>query len=189
MRRPRNPYEGFTDSSPRTGKDGKNYDWISDELYHKTLGVHDVLWRYAVIRFSNEIACPILLVGYGSVPMAIELSQWTYPITFVAQSDVEARQIAIDCEHQAGFMKIIIADPYMDVPQARVCMFTGLLGGLKTERQIYKWLDLLTRRCPYVVCAELTTIRDWKKLLQERYHVTGLWYSRQQYTFLEIRRK
>lgn len=187
MQRPRDPYEGFTDSSPRNN--GKNYDWISDELYHNTLAVHDVLWRYAVLRFDNERECPIMVIGYGSLPIAIELSQWTYPIDYIAQSEEEARQVANDNDHQAGYMDIHILDPYVDVPQARVCIFTGLLGQLESKRQIYQWLDLLTRRCAYVVCAEMTGKRDWKKLLEKRYHVQGLWYSRQKYTFLEIRRK
>jgi hypothetical protein len=185
MRQPRNPNEGWSDGSPRGG----NYDWISDELYHKTLAVHDVLWRYAVLRFKQEANCPILIIGYGSVPMAIELSQWTYPIIYLAQSEKEAQQVRVDCEHQAGFFeKIVVTDQFVDIPKSRICIFTGFLGNL-TEKQIYKWLDLLTRRCAYVVCAEHTLKKDWKKLLEKRYDVTGLWYKRQEYTFLEIRRR
>jgi hypothetical protein len=185
MQKPRSQYEGFTDSSPRVTE--KPYDWISDELYHKTLAVHDVLWRYAVIRFKREADCPILVIGYGSMPIAIELSQWTYPIIYLAQSQTEANQVRTDCEHQAGFLQdLVITDPHKDVPRARVCIFTGLLGTLKNEKQIYKWLDLLVKRCNYVVCAERTSLHDWKRLLEKRYHVRGLWYNRQQYTFLEI---
>ena len=187
MRNGRNPNEGWTDSSPRTS--GKGYDWISDELYEKTLGVHDILWRYAVIRFKIEADCPLLVIGYGSVAIAIELSQWTYPVTYLAQSEEEARQVRVDCEHQAGFFeRIVVTDPYVDVPKARVCIFTGLLGSL-TEEQIYKWMDKVVRRCTFVVCAEMTSKKDWKKILEKRYHVTGLWYRRKEYTFLEIRRK
>lgn len=187
MQQRRNPYEGFVDSSPRNN--GKNYDWLSDDLYNDTLAIHDVLWRYAVVRFKKEADCPIMVIGYGSLPIAIELSQWTYPVDYIAQSESEARQVANDNEHQAGFMDIHILDPYVDVPKARVCIFTGLLGQLKNKREILKWMDILTRRCTFVVCAEMTGKRDWKKLLSGRYHVKGLWYNRKQYTFLEIRRK
>lgn len=188
MQRPRNPYEGFVDSSPRNN--GKNYDWISDQLYGQTLAVHDIIWRYAVLRFKREEDCPLLVIGYGSVPIAIELSQWTYPVIYLASSEQEADQVRTDCEHQAGFFeRLIVTDQFVDVPKARVCIFTGILADLKSKREIYKWLDLLTRRCTYVVCAELTGKRDWKKLLEKRYHVHGLWYSRQKYTFLEIRRR
>jgi hypothetical protein len=167
-----------------------SYDWISDELYHNTLAAHDVIWRYAVLRFKRESDCPIVVMGYGSLPIAIELSQWTYPIIYIAQSEKEASQVKIDIEHQAGFFNdLIVTDWYKDIPQARICIFTGLLGHLHTTRQIYKWLDLMLRRVDTIVCAEHTVFRDWKKILEKRYNVKGLWYNRNQYTFLEIRRK
>lgn len=175
---------GLVDSSPTAG----NMRWLSDQQYHTTLGIHELLWRYAVERFPKERECPILILGYGSLPIAIELSQWTYPITYVAQSEKEKKQVITDCAAQAGNLsQLYTLDWYVNVPKARVCIFTGLLGGL-TDRQIYKWMDLVLRRVAYVVCAEHTG-RDWKEILEKRYHVTGIRYNHKKYTFLEIRRK
>jgi len=167
-------------------------DWISDELYNNTLAVHDILWRYAVIRFPYEKECPVLTIGYGSVPIAIELSQWTYPVSYIAQSWEEKKQVLNDCQHQAGFLKdIYVINYWQGIPRARVCIFTGLLSQL-TEKEIYRWLDLVFQSVHVVVCAELThgyPYHDWRKILEKRYDVTGLWYNRKEYTFLEIKRK
>ena len=184
----RNPELGFRDNSPKAG----GMDWISDELYNNTLAVHDVLWRYAVIRFPYEKECPVLTIGYGSIPIAIELSQWTYPVSYIAQSWQEKKQVLNDCEHQAGFLKdVYVIDYFRDIPRARVAIFTGLLSKLTTS-QIYRWLDLSLRRVSVVVCAEMThgiPYYDWREILSKRYDVMGLWYNRKEYTFLEIKRR
>lgn len=176
---------GLKDNSPKAGQ----MPWIKDELYNNTLAVHDVLWRYVVTRFDNEKYCPVTVIGYGSIPIAIELSQWQYPVTYIAWSEKEAEQVRTDCAAQAGFLdKLLVLSPYRRIPKTRIVIFTGLLDVL-TDKEVVRYLTMLADQSVFIVCAELTHSRDWKRLLENTFDVQGLWYNRKQYTFLELRRR
>lgn len=177
---------GWTDTSPKGG----NYDWINDEALYGTLNTHDSLWRRVLERYPKPQDHTVCIIGYGSLPMGIELSQRGYSIIYLAGSQQEADRVKLDCEAQAGFFKtIVVADWRQDVPNATICLFTGLMGGVHTERYIFAWMDMLLRRVDLVLCAEMTEKRNWKRLLDKRYHVNGLKYSQNRYTLLEIERR
>lgn len=175
---------GWQDASPRGG----NYDWINDETLYRTLARHDVLWKRILYRCPNPEKANIVVLGYGSLPMAIELSQRGYSVTYVAQSEPEKERVERDCEVQAGLLvSTLVADWRTDIPKGTVCLFTGLLGQVK-ENLSRKWIELLLRRVDFIVCAEKTSRRDWKKSLDTSFNVHGLEYNKNEYTFLEIER-
>jgi len=184
----RNPNWGWRNSSPYLSRTKREDRWISDEIYHDTLSTHNPLWRYIIDRYSEESDCPINIIGYGSVPMAIELSQWTYPITFIADNDAELRQAKRDAFVQAGFYCLKRTDYYSYIPPARVTAFTGLLNKFKKQKDLYRWLDMALKRCREIVCA-VKRDRDWRRELGEKYKVNGLWYNYGRYLLLTIERR
>lgn len=151
-------------------KAGYTKGQLEDQAYYAMLAYHDPLWRYVVTRFKDEKNCPVVVLGYHAIPIAIELSQWTYPVTYVTDTYEGVKKAQKDCEIQAGFFKdFYYFDFKGNIPQARVAIFMGILDDL-AEDQIHRYLDLLLRRVRVVVCAQKSP-RDWQKILGDRYNV------------------
>jgi len=137
----------WKDSSPKVGYSSGQLD---DLAYYANVAFHDPIWRYIVNHYPKEIydenVSSIVILGYSSIPVAIELSQWSYPITFLTDSYDEMMKAKRDCEIQAGFLKELYYFPYRkNMPKATIIVAIGLLDTLKTY-EVSKWVNLMVKR-------------------------------------------
>src|SRR3972149_5206600 len=94
--------KGWTNSSYRPSRTIEEANYLGDEEYHERLGVHNPLWRYIIQRYTKESEAPIMVIGYDALPLAIELSQWTYPVNLVLRNEEEIKRAKSDAKRQAG---------------------------------------------------------------------------------------
>lgn len=169
--------KGWRPSSPGVGYANNQ---ITDEEYYGSVAKHDPLWRYIVQHYPKEVygqnLAEIVILGYPTLPVAIELSQWFYPVTFITDSQEELKKAKRDCEIQAGFLKERILFQYRhNVPRSAVTAFIGIIDEFPQDAQVMRYLDLLLRRCEEVVCA-VALNRDWRAILEGKYDMKLLPY-------------
>ncbi len=150
----------------------ENYGQLSDEEINESLQLHDPLWRYIVRHYTKEVygenLAKVNVLGYQSLPIAIELSQWSYPITFLTPFQEHLRKAKKDYEIHAGFVKENYwFNFYNNVPNAAVTTFIGIIHQLQVEN-MYKFIDMLLRRSEEVVCSVPDT-HEWNVLFEDRY--------------------
>lgn len=177
LRRPKGHYYSQQGSNQKGWRQNSsqafdNYGQITDEEISHSLELHDPLWRYIVRHYPKEVygenLAAINVLGYQSLPIAIELSQWTYPVTFLTPYPDHIRLAKKDYEIHAGFIKENICHSfYKNVPNAAVVTFIGILHQLK-EEDMYRFIDMLLRRCEEVVCSVPDT-HTWNELFEGRY--------------------
>lgn len=178
-----NIQKGWRDSSPRVGY---SQNQLRDEDYHKTLAFHNPLWRYIIKHYPKEAQTPIAILGYSAIPIAIELSQWTYPIIYITDTYEGVKKAKRDCEIQAGFFKHFLYFNYQyNCPRVRITTFLEALVGW-SKLEIYQFLDLLLRRCNEIVCA-VPDDRNWSKILEGRYDYNMYKYPKNNYYLLTIK--
>lgn len=178
----------WTNASPKIGSQRGQ---LRDEDYDKTLAIHDPVWRYIIVHYTREIygtnIFPVVVCGYNAVPVAIELSQWGYPITFLAENEEALKRAKRDLEIHAGTIKQGFSfDFTRNIPQATIVCLLSVLDGLKRNTEAYSYIDLLLRRTREIVCA-VKNDRDWKTLLEDRYDITYRPYPDGKYVLLAIR--
>ena len=169
---------------------------FQDEAFHNTLAVHDPLWRYIVNHYSKEIynhenIASVTVLGYDSLPIAIELSQWGYPVIFIADNLEEYEKAKKDCEIQAGKLKDLLYFDYRrNIPQGTAICFLGILDDPMPFSRLFTYIDLLLRRNREIICA-LYESRDWVELLVEllrdKYKVQIMRYPNQPLVLLSIK--
>ena len=142
-------------------------------MYYATVAIHDPLWRYIVRHYVKEVygenIATVNILGYSALPVAIELSQWSYPITFLTNKPQEIARAKRDYERQAGFVKNNICFNYeKNIPNATVTCFIGQLDAYHNNLDLYNRIDLYLRRCEELVCA-VKNDRDWGRVLDGRY--------------------
>lgn len=173
----------WKDSSPHAGY---NRNQLKDEEYHLTLAYHNPLWRYVTQRFTNEAACPVTVLGYDSIPLAIELSQWTYPVTYITDTHEGVEKAKKDCEIQAGsFKDFYYFDFGKNCPASRIVLFIGLLQEIPDD-EIIEFLEMLLRRCREVVCG-VPNIKDWYHLLSGKFNFDMEYYHKNEFVKLVIK--
>ncbi|MBK9272887.1 MAG: hypothetical protein IPM48_14985 [Saprospiraceae bacterium] len=186
-----NIQKGWEDSSPRVGIN-KEYkpenERLLDEEYDRVLAVHDPLWRDIVLRYPKESESPLVVVGYNSIPIAIELSQWTYPVTFVTSEYKGVKRASEDGKIHAGtFQNIYYCDYLKTLPRGRVISFRNTLTHLP-DTTLFEFLDMALRRSHEVVASE-KNIKNWYALLKDRYDVNIKIYEEGAWCLLKIREK
>lgn len=156
--------EGWTDNSYHPVKSLEDAKFLGDEEYHNTLGVHNPLWRYIITRYTKESEAPLLVIGYDAMALAIELSQWTYPINMVVRNNDEKKHAEYDTKRQAGFFKKLIVSNYMKgeggYPASRIAIFIGIIDRMDNE-YAKKFVDFLLKGVNEVVCA-VKPNRNWR---------------------------
>lgn len=162
--------ERWVDRSPQVGY-AKNQ--LKDEEYHIALAINNPLWRFVVLHYQKELygknINTVNVLGYNSIPFAIELSQWFYDVTFMVKTKAQYDKAKKDCEIHAGvFKNMHIWDYLKDVPRATVTMFIGVVDVFSDDQRIYDYFDLLLRRSEEVVCA-LRDNRDWNEFFRGKY--------------------
>lgn len=170
---------------------GQTRGQLRDEEYDKTLAIHDPVWRYIIVHYPREIygtnIFPVVVCGYNAVPVAIELSQWGYPITFLAENEEALKRAKRDLEIHAGTIKQGFSfDFRRNVPPGAILCFLNVLEAVKTNVELFTTIDLMLRRTREIVCA-VHNDRDWKTLLESKYDITYKPYPDSKYILLAIR--
>lgn len=160
-RGPQNDNREWRDSSPGVGYANNR---LTDESHHNFLAKHNDLWRHIILKYKKEASTPIVGLGPLVVSPLIELSQWGYPIIYVADAYDKVVGVKKDNEIQAGdFQKIYETDFLYNVPMGAVITFIGVAEYLP-KNILMRWLDLLTRRAKEIVFA-VPNDRDWAREL------------------------
>jgi hypothetical protein len=184
---PNNPNKGWIDSSPRTGRSASGV--ITEDQYYASLNLNEALVKYILVNYEKESQVPILVLGYSSLPIAIELSQWTYPIYYASFSLEETAKVKRDCERYAGvFKKLIQKDSRWsrNYPITRVTIFTGLIGWDRDDEAV-SWVKDILESTVEIVCA-LPSNRNWYNLFSEYFTVIPV-KEKQKWIVLRISRK
>lgn len=178
---------GWTNASPRPSKTLEEASYLGDEEYHDRLGVHNPLWRYIINRYTKESDTPLMVMSYQALPIAIELSQWTYPVVYVAETDQEIANVKRDATRQAGFFKQLLKINYKNYlggyPYSRVAIFIGIIDKMDSGNAI-AFVENLLESAQEIVCA-VSPNRDWRNVLA-KYEVNGLNYYRNKWSLLRI---
>lgn len=183
-----NIQKGWKNSSPGVGYSNNQ---ITDEQYYATVAIHDPLWRYVISHYDAEIydhlnTAPVAVLGYRSLPVAIELTQWGYDVTILTRTLGEFRKAQKDCVIQAGSPKEILYFDYTkNIPRVCVVCFIDVISDFEDESRIFTFLDLCLRRSREVVCA-VRDDRDWKELLSRKYVCTIKPYPVGKYLFMSL---
>lgn len=165
---------------------------FQDESFHKTLAVHDPLWRYIVKRYTKEIydyqnIANVTVLGYDSLPIAIELSQWGYPVTFITDNYEEWKKAKKDCEIQSGKLKELLWFDYTkNVPKGAIICFLGILDAFTGNLEAYSYIDLLLRRYREVICS-LYYNKRLVNSLEEKYNIKVMPYPADPLILLSIK--
>lgn len=173
---------GWTDASYKPSKTLEEANYLGDEEYHNSLGVHNPLWRYIIKRYTVESDAPLLVMGSQSLPLAIELSQWTYPVNLIVRDGKEKRQAESDAKRQAGFFKSIRVDGE-GYPKSRIAIFIGIIDDLPDNRA-KEFVDFLLKGVKEVVCAVRPT-RNWRDIFGKRI-IDALGYNKGRWLLLRL---
>lgn len=159
---------------------------LKDEEYKKTNYEHRKLWGYIVNHYKKEAQCPIVVAGYDSIPIAIELSQWGYPITFLTDSLEGVKKARKDCQTHAGTFKELLHFEFgKNVPRSRLVTFLGILEQMEDD-EIPDFISMLLRRSQEVVCS-VRVGRNWERILGGKFDLDVRLYNSKQFYLLIIR--
>lgn len=159
---------GWTDNSYHASRTLEEANYLGDEEYHDRLGVHNPLWRYVINRYREEWDTPIIVMGLESLPLAIELSQWTYPVSMVVRNEKEIKQAESDAKRQAGTFREL-TDNVEKCSKARVVIFVGLIDNPNlTDDDAKETVEFLLKGVKEVVCAVNPSSRNWRKIFGNR---------------------
>jgi len=178
---------GWTKNSFKPATTPEEANYLGDEEYHDSLGVHNPLWRYVIKRYTKESETPILVVGYDALPVAIELSQWTYPVVFVVKNKTELEKAKYDIKRQAGFFKDTLTLPFENYlggyPHSRVAIFIGIIDKMDNDgARIF--IDNLKKSATQIICA-VKPNRNWKDTLGKSL-IDSLSYYKGRFNLLRI---
>lgn len=178
----------WVNSSPKAGY---TRGQLSDDDYYDSLALNDPLWRYIIKHYPKEVygenRASVVVLGYKTIAVAIELTQWGYPVTFIARTYDEVKKAKRDCEIHAGSLRQNIYFDYrLNVPRANVVTFTGIVDELPTNQQVYRFFDMLLLRAGEIVCA-VKDDRNWIELLRDRYEFEAFPYPDKKHRLLTVR--
>lgn len=159
---------------------------ITDDTYHGIVGYHNPMWRYMINRHDGDTLCPINILGYTAIPLAIEFSQWGFPVTFVTSTYDGVKRAKEDCEqHSGNFKKFLYFDFTKDCPNAKITLFINIIDTLP-EDDIFNFIDMLLRRSREIICS-VKNDRDWRKVLSGKYSIDMSEYKDKQFCLLNIK--
>lgn len=185
-RRP-NQNRGWVDSSIKTGQlKGQ----LNEQQYYQSLNANEPLIKYILVNYTKESEFPLLVIGYNALPIAIELSQWTYPVIFGSFSSEETSRAKRDCEIHAGTFKQIIEKDYRynaNFPPARVAIFSGLLNYYRDSDAIH-WIKDLLNNSYEILCA-LPPNRNWYNVFSRAFNVFVIKETKEKWIILKITKK
>jgi hypothetical protein len=153
-------------------EDKQRKDWLDDERYQKANSITKPVLAYILEEYKNEPADALsgmddflrrymgifLVLGIELLPLAIELSQWDYDVHFVVEDRKYLPDIEEAVSKHAGVIKrVVVADYFKDVPQARVCVAYA-------DSDDVGWYEMLAGRCNEALLIADDS-RDWSQFL------------------------
>jgi hypothetical protein len=137
-------------------------------------------------RHDGKVLCPINVVGYTAIPLAIEFSQWGFPVAYITDTYEGVKKATEDCkQHSGNFKDLLYFDFIKNCPSAKVTLFIDIIDKLK-ESDLYIFVDMLLRRSREIICA-VRNDRDWKSLLSGKYRVNVSNYNDKQFCLITIK--
>jgi hypothetical protein len=160
---------------------------VTDEDYQGIIGYHNPIWKYIINRHDDrDNLCPLNIVGYVAIPLAIEFSQWGFPVTYITSSFEGVKKAKKDCEiHSGSFKNLYYFDFVKDCPSAKVTIFIDVIDKLQKD-EMFEFLDMLLRRGREIVCA-VRNDRNWRDLLSGKYLVNVSEYRDKQFCLLTLK--
>lgn len=160
-------YEGWKDSGIKVGE-AKGV--MEDEDFHYIVGYHKPAWIHILDRLPKEGSHPIVVFGRFSAPVAIELSQWGYPVTYVVKDWDEESLMNRTLDVHAGELTIVQGDYLKNIPRCSAVFITDLLEYFTNEKELHKFLDMLLNRSQ-IVFVSTTLLKNWYASLDNCYDV------------------
>lgn len=160
-------YEGWDQTGYRAGQ---IKGVMTDDEFHYILGYHKPAWVHVLDRLSKEGSHPIVVFGILSLPVAIELSQWGYPTTYLVKDWDEEKLINDSMEVHAGELKIVQQDYLKNIPRCSAVFITDLLEHFTDEVELKEFLDMLLDRAQ-ILFITTTLLKDWHSALGNCYDV------------------
>ena len=159
---------------------------LSDEVYKGVNYYHRFVWGYIVNHYRNEIGSPLIVLGYAAIPLAIELSQWDYPVTYITDTFAGVKKAKRDCEIQAGkFKNIFYFDFSRNCPKGRLLTFLGVLEQMR-DQEALEFLSMLLRRVQEVVFA-VQADRNWFKVLNGHFDLYMKEYPKKDFYLIALK--
>ena len=170
-------------------KNRNNYTGqITDESYQGILGYHNPIWKYVINRYDdlNGNLCPITVVGYTAIPLAIEFSQWGFPVTYITETYEGVKKAKADCEiHSGKFKDFYYSDFINDCPGSKLIIFVGIIDKLKKD-EMFDFIDMLLRRGREIIFS-VRNDRDWRNIFSGKYITNVSKYSDQQFCLITLK--
>lgn len=160
-------YRGWNKSGLRAGQ---MKGVMSDEDFHYILGYHKPAWVHILDRLPHESKHPIVVFGKYSIPVAIELSQWGYPVSYLVKDWDEEKHIARTLDVHFGQLKIIQQDYLKNIPRCKAVFITDLLEYFTNIEELHIFMDMLLSRAK-IVFISTTSLKNWRAILGDCYDV------------------
>jgi len=167
---------------------------FDDALYNSVMQLHYPLYQYIVTNYRNEIwdgnLASIAVFGDYSLPLAIELSQFRYPVTYIAKDLPELEAAKKSNEKMGGHLihDAFWFDYTQNIPRVHIALFVDVLENMVSDNRIYTYIDLLLRRCGEIVCSVKSTL-NWRSILEPFYDINIMPYPNKERLVLRIREK
>jgi hypothetical protein len=152
------PKGAWVDSSPKIELRPQLTKYLPDEKYLANLRVREPIFKYIIqnfkfnpLMFLDAIKYPVLLLGYYSTPLAIELSQWNYPVTLIVKTAEEIGRVKANMERHAGIMReLFYYNYYSGVPASKIIVWVDDDFSIPEERKS-EWIKYLKTRCQFLI--------------------------------------
>lgn len=98
-------------------------------------------------RYKYSVLC----LGYTLMPLAVELSQWEYPVTLIINDQRQVKGVEVNAEQYDGRIENAMCyNYYIGVPQSKIIVYFD--DDPYIERQeLHKYLKYLKSRCGVLI--------------------------------------
>jgi hypothetical protein len=162
---------GWVDSSPRADQMIKYRNYLTDEEYLASLVFKGPLIDFITDNFKIDpynplsyMKFPVLVLGVQSTPLAIEISQWSYPTTLVVKTYADVRNVQANSTKFGGEIDDLRHFNYFKAcPASKIIVWVDDDLEIPRER-IKKWLEYL-REQSYLVVAALKKSKETLEII------------------------
>lgn len=165
---------------------------FDDSLYKAAMQIHFPLYQYILTHFDNEEwdtnLSSVVVFGDYSLPLAIELSQFRYPVTYLAKTEKDMKDVIRNNERHAGHLieQAFWFDYTKNVPRAHCIVAVDVLDSMHQLNEIKRYVGMLLRRGSVVLCA-VKNNRDWYQELSPYFDVEVKPYSSEERVLLVLK--
>lgn len=162
---------------------------LSDEEYRLVTIAYEPLWRYVTKNYDKynydyDMATPVTVLGYQSLPLAIELSQYGYDVSLLVNDYDELIKAKASCLKLAGEKVKVLNLPWLyNTIKSEVCLTIEVLDTLN-DWAMDKFLNMITKAHGDVVTTvnphfDMSRLEKW---LEREQHF-------EQYTMVRLTRQ